>query len=65
MYEVAIKSLFTRIELFLMKNQHKAFVLNGKRMKGDTEESSDWTPKNVNGEPKSSAFKQLYQGVLK
>ena len=60
MYDVALKSLFTRVELFLMKNQHKAFVLSGKRSKGDSEDSSDWTPKNISNEPKSSAFKQLY-----
>ena len=53
MYDVALKSLFTRVELFLMRNQNKAFVLNGKRQKGDSENSSDWTPKDINNEPRS------------
>ena len=57
MYEVALKSLFTRVELFLIKNQRKAFVLNDKRKKQESDDSSDWVPKNFDGEPKSSAFK--------
>ena len=57
MYEVALKNLFTRVELFLIKNQRKAFVLNDKRKKQESDDSSDWVPKNFDREPKSSAFK--------
>ena len=57
MYEIALKSLFTRVELYLMKNQRQAFVLSGKRLKGDSDNSSDWVPKSIDKEPKSSAFK--------
>ena len=64
MYETALKSLFTRVELYLMKNQRETFVLSGKRLKGDSVDSSDWIPKCIDNEPKSAAFKQLYQGVF-
>ena len=53
MYGIALKSLFTRVELFLMKNQRKSFVLDGKKLKGDEEDSSDWIPEKIDNEPKS------------
>ena len=64
MYEVALKSLFTRVELFFMKNQHSNCVLFGKKNVEVVDDSSDWVPVDINHEPKTGAFKQLYQGVF-
>ena len=63
MYEIAMKSLFTRIELFLIKNQFKHFVLKGTRDPSESVDSSDWEPTSFQHEPRSRHFNKLIEGV--
>ena len=55
MYEIALNLLFSKSELFLIRNQHKTFVLskadqNKKKSSDTSEDSSDWEPKFIDFE---------------
>ena len=60
---VALKSLFTRLELFLIKSQNREFVLSSKKSR-ESDESNDWTPVNIHSEARSQMFNELYRGVF-
>ena len=53
MYEIAMKNLFTRVDLFLIKNQRKPFVLKSGKDREESADSSDWIPESLSQEPKS------------
>ena len=41
MYEVMMKTIYSKIDVYLIRNQHKQFVLTNPRINDD---SSDWEP---------------------
>ena len=69
MYEIALKVLFSKSELFLIRNQHKPFVLTKADVKekdggGSEEDSSDWEPNSIDIEDPTQPFmKTLCRGL--
>ena len=67
MYEIALKVLFSKAERFLIRNQHKPFVLTKDDLKasdGSDDDSSEWEPEFLDEENTDTPyFKSLCQGT--
>ena len=69
MHEIALKVLFSKSELFLIRNQHKPFVLTKADVQekdggGSEEDSSDWEPNFIDIEDPNQPFiKTLCRGL--
>ena len=63
MYEIAMKLLFTKSDLFLIRNQQKPFVVSDVKSDVESEDSEDWKPKSKHFKPPSNFKQRLLKGV--
>ena len=57
MIQIALKKLFSKVELFMMKNQYDTFVLKEYKQKKSSTDSSDWMPEYIEQSQQTAAFK--------
>ena len=63
MYEIALKLLFTQSDLFLIRNQHKPFVISDLKSDVESDDSEDWKPKLKDFKTTSNFRRTLLKGV--
>ena len=61
MYEIAMKVLFSKIELFLIRNQKKPFVIG--KSESESDNSSDWEPTTIDMDLRLPFMMRLCSGV--